>query len=163
MSSITIWWTSMRVDVTPLMFAGLLALSCSPGGLEPAPLDVRNDTCRWCRMTVSDRASAAQIVGRGIEPLFFDDIGCMASFLRDPKNRPHDAVAFVADHRTREWVPAAKAIYMKCPGIETAMASHLIAHVNVASQAADRDTAGCREMTIASVFGQSLPDGGSGR
>ena len=63
-------------------FMSLVVLACSGAPAPPAELQ-RGETCRWCRMAVSDARFAAQF--SATEPLFFDDIGCMQHFLRDPK------------------------------------------------------------------------------
>ena len=53
------------------------------GDAPPAALDTRNETCRSCRMPVSDPRLAAQLAAPGEEPVFFDDIGCLRDFLRE--------------------------------------------------------------------------------
>jgi copper chaperone NosL len=153
---------------TPIVRAGLLLAlllpaACSRTTVAPAPLDPRNESCAWCRMSVSDPRFAAQLVGNGVEPLFFDDIGCMANYLRSPKRGSSDLAAYVADHRTRAWVPAAGAVYVRCPAVDTPMGSHLIAHHDSASAALDPDTKKCDAATAAEIFGNALPRGGGQR
>jgi copper chaperone NosL len=104
-------------------------------------------------MTVSNPRLAAQLVGPGEEPRFFDDIGCLAGALRR-EPRP-DLTAFVADHRTGAWVPARSAVYTRVERLETPMASHLIAHADEASRRADPDAANGVPVTYADVFGAS--------
>src|SRR5512142_3102743 len=91
----------------------LLVLACFGAAAPPAQLQ-RGENCRWCRMAVSDQRCAAQL--SGAEPLFFDDIGCMQHFLSKPKGGAldPDAVTYVADHRTKEWIAAATAVYRRC-------------------------------------------------
>ena len=125
-----------RVEWLPCALAGLLA-ACGGTSLGPAQVDTRNDTCQNCRMPVSNARLAAQIVAPSEEPLFFDDIGCLASFLRRSPALHEGAVAYVADHRTGSWVPAAAASYTIAPGVETPMGSHIIAHLSPASRDAD--------------------------
>ncbi|HEX9670647.1 MAG TPA: nitrous oxide reductase accessory protein NosL [Thermoanaerobaculia bacterium] len=137
------------------LFAG-----CAAGPPPPAQLDTRNETCRHCRMAVSDRRFAAQIVAPWQEPLFFDDVGCLASHLAAAGPRAEGAVAYVADHRTGAWVPAAAAVFSRVVTLETPMASHLIAHRSMASRAADPAAAGGRPIAAAAVFAAgTLPEG----
>ena len=139
--------------------AGLAA--CSRGPVTPAALDTRNDSCGWCRMAVSDARFAAQLAAPAEEPRFFDDVGCLATFLKSGGAPARGQVAFVADHRTRAWVPAAAAVYTKKPGLATPMNSALIAHADAASRDADPDASGGTPVTIREVFGASgVPDGG---
>lgn len=137
------------------LFSMIVAVACARGVAQPAALE-RGESCRWCRMAVSDQRFAAQLTGA--ETLFFDDIGCMANYLRKSKDAA-DLTAYVADHRTREWIPAATASYERCPAVETPMGSHLLAHRDAASARTDHDSANCKAATAAEIFGTSLPKG----
>jgi copper chaperone NosL len=143
-----------------LVLASLLA-GCGPGGpAPPAALDTANETCRWCRMAVSDPRFAAQITAPGEEPLFFDDVGCLRDFLHDRRDPPPQAVAYVADHRTRAWVRAEDAVYTRVPALQTPMGSHLVAHADPASRDADGEAAGGARLSAADVFGPAGARGG---
>jgi copper chaperone NosL len=89
-------------------------------------------------MAVSDVRFAAQLVAPGELPRFFDDVGCLASFLKAGR-APAGAAAFVADHETRAWVRADAAIYTRVAALATPMGSHVIAHADAGSR--DRDPA----------------------
>ena len=140
-----------RVTTLVLVAAvGAVAVAgCRPGSAGPAPLDTRNETCRFCRMSVSDVRFAAQIVAPGAEPVFFDDLGCLSSFLKSTTSLQADAVAYVADHRTKEWVPAVAAVFTRVAGLETPMGSGVIAHKDAGSRDADPAARG----------GQNVPAG----
>jgi copper chaperone NosL len=119
-----------------MRLAALLAvLACSRGPAGPAPLDTRNEVCAHCRMAVSSQRFAGQIVAAGEEPRFFDDLACLAAYLH-ARPPPRGALAYVADHRTGEWVPADRALYSRAP-VDTPMGSHLIAHATAASRDLD--------------------------
>jgi copper chaperone NosL len=124
-----------------LAAAVAVTVACGQAGPRPAALDTRNDQCRFCSMVVSSRFTAAQVVAPGEEPTFFDDLGCLAGWLKDHQ-LVRDAAVFVADHRTGEWVPGVSAVYSRVETIETPMGSHLVAHANEASRAADQAAAG---------------------
>ena len=127
----------MKVPLVAPIGALLLACAaCSGGAVSPATLDTKNDTCSACRMTVSDRRLAAQVVAPGDEPRFFDDLDCLARYLRE-HGLPGDAAVFVADHRTGEWIAATKAVYTRLRHAATPMASGLVAHASPESRAAD--------------------------
>ena len=113
----------------------LAAVACAPGAPEPAPLGAQ-EGCAACRMAVSDPRLAAQIVAPGELPLFFDDLGCLGSFVKRGRV-PAGAVVFVADHRTKAWVRAERAVFTRVPGLATPMGSHLVAHETLASRDAD--------------------------
>jgi copper chaperone NosL len=133
---------------------------CGGGHVEPAALDAANDACRHCRMIVSDARLAAQIVARGEEPQFFDDLGCLREYLRSAQP-PAGAVAFVADHRTGEWVRAVDAVYARSRTVATPMGSGLLAWRDAASRAADPTAAGGEPFAWERAFeGVRLPAGG---
>ena len=132
------------------------ALACSRGPPPPSPVDPRNDSCASCRMMVSDPRTAAQLVIAGEEPLFFDDLGCLARYMREHTPR-RGAMAYVADHRTGSWVPATEAVYVLQPAASTPMGSDLLAYRDLASRDADPVARGGRPLRFGEVFGEALP------
>ncbi len=136
-----------------LVLALCLLTACTQGPPAPAALDTANEACRFCRMAVSDRHFAAQVVAPGEEPLFFDDLGCLAHYLEGGGRVGKGAVTYVADHRTAAWVRAEAATYTEVPGLWTPMGSHRLAHRDAASRDADPAAAGGSPRTYAEVFG----------
>lgn len=130
-----------------------VALACSTQPPQPARLEIGNETCQFCRMVVSDRRFAAQIVANGHEPLFFDDIGCLANFVNQGEV-PSNAVAYVADYREDAWVPAREALYSRCPGLASPMNSGIVA-------SARRSQTFCPSLETAALFGTAGPPGGT--
>ena len=139
--------------LTPL--AAVVAVACSSSPPQPAPLDTRNDQCASCRMAVSDARFAAQIVAAGELPRFFDDLGCLADYLKAGK-APAGAAAFVADHRTKVWIGAVHAVYTRVAGLATPMGSHVIAHTDAASRDQDDSARGGTPVAARELF---PPDG----
>jgi copper chaperone NosL len=87
-------------------------------------------------MTVVDRGFASQIVTPLDEPRFFDDMGCLSTFLTRTPVIPGAAV-YVADRRTGTWVPAGEAVFVRVDDLTAPMGSHIVAYANDASRAAD--------------------------
>jgi len=148
------------VTLLVLVLASLLA--CGGKAPEPAPLDTRNEQCASCRMAVSSPVFASQLVAPGELPRFFDDLGCLAGFLKAGK-APAGAVAFVADHRTRAWVRADRAVYTRVPGLETPMGSHVVAHADAASRDQDKDARAGTPVPVSELFGPAGPPTGERR
>jgi len=101
--------------IAVLMLALLLTGCGQPDGDRPAAIVWDRDTCEYCRMTISDRAHAAEA---WIEPQHrhhkFDDIGCMVNWLHASGRSSEQARLWVADHNHRDqvhWLDARKAWY----------------------------------------------------
>lgn len=138
---------------------GLFVFGCAGGPPRPATLDTLNDACGACRMVVSSPRFAAQIVAPGEEPVFFDDLGCLATYLRERGTQPARAMAYVADHRTGEWVSAAAATFTRVAGLDTPMGSHVIAHSSSSSRDADTAARTGTDVPPATLFTTFIPDG----
>lgn len=124
----------------PFLALPLALAACGGRELRPVAVDTKNDTCASCRMAVSAPRFAAEVVAPGEEPRIFDDLGCLREFLR-AKPLAEGAVLWVADHRTGAFVRGTAAIYTHVPSLATPMGSHLVAHADAASRAADPDAA----------------------
>jgi copper chaperone NosL len=148
-----------RLAALAAAFLAILA-ACASGPPRPATLVPGQEICAYCRMTVSEPRFASQIVASGEEALFFDDHGCLRDFLRAGR-APEGGVAFVADHRTLQWVEAGRAVYTRVPGLHTPMGSGLIAHADAASRDADPVAKRGTALSAADVFGATLPAGGA--
>jgi copper chaperone NosL len=148
-----------RVAAAALSGLILALASCRGGAPEPAALDTKNEQCGFCRMAVSDARFAGQLVAPGEIPRFFDDLGCLGSFLK-AGSLPRGALVYVADHRTKAWLRAEAAVYTRVPGLATPMSSHLIAHGDAASRDADPDASGGSSARIEDVFGPAGPPRG---
>lgn len=131
----------------------LLLCSCACARKLPAPVDpAPSDACTFCRMAVSDVHFAAEVVAPGEEPRFFDDVGCLATWLK-AATVPDGAIAFVADHRDGHWTVAGNAVYTRALHLSTPMGSGIIAHADAASRDLDSAAAGGRPLTPGDVFG----------
>ena len=144
-----------------LLAIAVCAAACGGGSVEPVDIDTRNDRCSWCRMAVSDLRFAAQVVAPLEEPRIFDDIGCLRDWLARGGTARRGAIAYVTDHRTKAWVPAADAVYARVSGMSTPMASGIVAYAEPSSRAADPEAAGGEALTARDVFGADLPPGGA--
>jgi copper chaperone NosL len=130
----------------------LVLAGCSLSRTTPAALDTSGrESCAFCRMAIVDGTTAAQLVAPGEEPRFFDDLGCLRSYLSTTK-LPWKAIVYVADHRTKSWVPLSQAVYARQPALETPMGSQLIAHANAASRARDDAARGATPLSASDVF-----------
>jgi copper chaperone NosL len=126
------------------------AAACGSGAPSPAAAQ-GGVPCSRCAMVVVDWKLAAQLVARGEEPRFFDDIGCLAAFLAAHPAVP-GARAFVADHRSGEWVDADLAVYSRDEAIATPMGSHIVAHATEGAAASDPSLRSAVRLSASDVF-----------
>jgi copper chaperone NosL len=152
----------VRMRALAAALPALALAACTSEPLQPALLDTRNEACASCRMAVSESRFASQLVAPGELPRFFDDLGCLASFLEAGQS-PASATVFVADHRTREWIRADRAVYTRISAIATPMGSHLIAHASIDSRDQDPAAREGQPVPAASIFGPAGPPIGSRR
>ena len=81
--------------------------------LNPKKVHWDRDMCERCKMVLSDRKFSAQAInpenGRNY---VFDDIGCVILWFKENKIACKDnAVIWVNDAKTGEWIDARKAFY----------------------------------------------------
>lgn len=117
------------------ILTGVVCAACATGPPRPQAIRLGEDACAHCRMTIVSMKTVAQIVTPGGEPVMFDEIGCLRDYLG---NHPvtEEAVVYVADHRTGEWIDAARAVFSRTSE-QTPMGSGLLAHADIASRDSD--------------------------
>jgi copper chaperone NosL len=138
------------IRATALLVSAALLLGCSrrDQGLGPPELQLGQTDCAQCGMTVSDDRYAAAVIvqtpaGERVARIF-DDIGCMAAYLREQ----HDGkvlAQYVKDYNTRGWLVADQAFYVRASSIRSPMGYGLLA---TAGQDAARAAAGARNGKI---------------
>jgi len=114
--------------------------ACSAATVRPVALHTGEDACAHCRMTIVSTRTAAEIVSPGGEPVLFDELGCLRSYLA-AHPLSDEAVVFVVDHRSGAWVEARHAVFTET-GAQTPMASGLLAYADHASREADPAASG---------------------
>lgn len=107
-----------------LVVCALMLSSCAPNDPAPTPL-YPEDQCSSCRMTISNKAFASEIISDDGTVLKFDDLRCLEDYRQEHPDE-HAAAIFVTDYESGEWMPYAKGIVVPT-GIETPMGSGRIA------------------------------------
>lgn len=112
--------------LTPLfLMITLCGAACISSALEPVEI-YPEDMCSRCRMAISDKRFAAEILLEPGVARKFDDLGCLLSDLRDAPSGK-EPPAFAVDFGKREWVNVKEAYYVRSERISTPMRSGLIA------------------------------------
>jgi copper chaperone NosL len=85
----------------------LLAAACTPGIGQPAEPIWGKQACAHCSMLVTEKPPAAQLTLSDGTRKFFDDVGCMVSWIDHERLTPRAMWV----RRGDAWVPAAEARY----------------------------------------------------
>ncbi|HVY54775.1 MAG TPA: nitrous oxide reductase accessory protein NosL [Thermodesulfobacteriota bacterium] len=94
----------------------------------PQAVHYGEDVCERCRMIISDKRFAAQFINQKGEAVKFDDVGCMADYMKEQGNAGQKPLAvYVADFSTGEWLDAEKAYYLRNPGLGSPMGYNIAA------------------------------------
>lgn len=112
-----------------LALAMALAIAAACTRPAPRPIAWNDEVCRHCHMTIADPRFAAELVTSKGRVHAFDDVSCLAAFVR--------AGAVRADQVHSLWVydylepgslrAARRAIYLEVDTLWTPMGSHLLA------------------------------------
>ena len=104
----------------------LVVASCQSATQEPVAIEA-NDMCAFCRMSISEKRYAAELIDRDGEAFKFDDIGCMTNFRKEKKNDGPIRATFVMDFERREWLKAEDAFYVRSAEFKTPMSGGIVA------------------------------------
>lgn len=120
----------MRISptiVVPFGIAMILVLAnCQSATLEPVAIEA-HDMCAFCRMSISEKRFAAELIDRDGEVAKFDDISCMANFRKQRKDVGSISATWVMDFERREWLKGEDAFYVRSPEIRTPMSGGIVA------------------------------------
>ena len=114
----------VRAAALAAIAAQLYVPGCAPSTIKPVDIHPE-DACANCRMAVSDKAFASEIILQNGEALKFDDLVCLEDY-RKKEPTAKIAAIFVSDYETKEWLAFEKSIIVET-GIATPMGSGKIA------------------------------------
>jgi copper chaperone NosL len=103
----------------------ILLAGCRTGPPEPVEIEA-SDMCALCRMAISEKQYAAEIIDPDETPAKFDDIACMIRYAKE-HGRRRTAAIFAVDYPSRRWIGAASAHYVQSEKIPSPMRGGLIA------------------------------------
>ncbi len=116
--------TRRHVGVTMFLVA---LTACTAGPPEPIEITLNEENCSFCRMAVSQREFAAQVVTVTGAFDTFDDIGCLRDWIKE-HHPPEASGIFVVDYQTGQWIDARTASYVHSKKLPTPMSSGFAAY-----------------------------------
>ncbi|MBX3290904.1 MAG: nitrous oxide reductase accessory protein NosL [Acidobacteria bacterium] len=128
---------------TILLSLSVLLIACASGDIKPVPIEY-GDMCSFCRMAISEKQFASQIITPDERVHKFDDIGCLLRFRKTTGDQAKEAAIFVTDHDSHQWLRAEKAFFVRSTSVKTPMGSGILAY-------GDQAKAGDGSMTFAAL------------
>ena len=115
----------MQKAFSVFLFLFLLAsINCTR---SLAPVDIEDgDMCSFCRMAISEKRYAAEVIMNDESVFKFDDIGCMLRYQK-AKGSAEAAAIYVADSETKKWLKVDDAFFVRSTTAKTPMGSGIVA------------------------------------
>jgi hypothetical protein len=102
----------MRAGMRWLLLSIALLAACRDGADKPLEPVWGKQPCDHCAMLLDEPRFAGQLVTADGTRLYFDDVGCLAAWLREHETA---ASAAVWVHRGDQWTPARDARFVAGP------------------------------------------------
>lgn len=135
-------WIMLRP--TKLLWLALVLLAaCSAGEIKPVPIE-DGDMCSSCKMAISEKQFAAEIITEDEQVLKFDDIACLLRYQKAQGDKLKAAAIFVTDYETRQWLRAEDAFFSRSETVKTPMGGGILAF-------GDRSKAGSEVLKFADL------------
>lgn len=112
-----------------LIIGATVLTNCQKQVVEPVAL-APEDMCAYCKMAISEKRYAAELIDSEGEAFKFDDIGCMVNFIRSKRNTTKIVAYFVMDFDERQWIKGDDARYVSSSELKTPMSGGIIAFKN---------------------------------
>lgn len=109
-----------------LWLVSLPLAGCQKSALEPVAI-APEDMCSSCRMAISEKRYAAELIDNQGQAFKFDDINCMTRFTREMRDQASIAARFVMDFEAKSWLEAEGAYYVQSTAIKTPMGGGIVA------------------------------------
>lgn len=111
------------------LFLILILSACNPG---PQDVTIGHDECAHCRMIISERPFASQLVSTTGKVWFFDSVECLAAYeIADSIEEGRIHSRWVPDFPNPDtWVPVHDAFFLHSSQLRSPMGLHLTAYSN---------------------------------
>jgi copper chaperone NosL len=109
----------------------LILITISSCNINPEPIQYGHDECSFCKMTIIDKAHAAQLVTKKGKQFKYDAIECMVWNVNEVPALAEKSILLVADYLgPGTMLPAEKASYIVSNHIKSPMGANLSAVAN---------------------------------
>ena len=112
-----------RVYITATLIV-LFITGCGKKEVQPVEI-YPEDNCSHCRMTVSEKAYASEIIAENGDVMKFDDLQCLEQY-RKKNPALKIAAIFVTDFESKQWLRYEQSVIVKT-GLQSPMGSGKVA------------------------------------
>ncbi len=106
----------------------LLLIAAGCGNQLPRPAEIEeNDMCAQCKMAISQKQYAAEMVDRDGNVYKFDNLDCMVRYVSGHGLKEKAAAWFVMDSDGKQWLDPRQAFLVKSASIPGPMGSGILA------------------------------------
>lgn len=116
----------MRVRDAMGLLTLIAVVACNSGAPKPDAIRPDEDSCASCRMQISERRFATEVLTAEGQYLKFDDLGCFRSYLQNKPELRAESM-WVTSYETGLWMDARSAAYLLDSGERTPMGSGIVA------------------------------------
>ena len=148
----------MKLLATMLVIS--LLIGCDSRATGPVPIG-SDDACASCRMLISERRYAAEMLDSDGTIYKFDDIACMMRFARARGKNSPSVRFYVTDYATgRDWMDARQASFARLRNSSSSpMASGLAAFRNANDAARSMGAGSTRLLSFSDLWTDSTDKG----
>jgi copper chaperone NosL len=106
----------------------LLLIAAGCGNQLPRPAEIEeNDMCAQCKMAISEKQYAAEMVDRDGNVYKFDNLDCLVRYVSGHALKEKAAAWFVMDSDGKQWLDSRQAFLVKSASIPGPMGSGILA------------------------------------
>ena len=128
-----------------ILFAALALVACTAGEVKPVDIEA-SDMCANCKMAISEKQFAAEMITTNDEVLKFDDIKCLMKYRAGHADKVAGSTSFVVDHASGKWIRADKAYFVRSATVKTPMSGNVLAFSDKAKADAEAAASGSEAM-----------------
>jgi copper chaperone NosL len=144
------WFKRKPAVAVILMLAGITLTACSAHG--PRPIQLNKDACAYCKMSITEASFATQMNTVKGRDYVFDDLVCMASYIKE-NNNVEMAKAYVANFCTpTEFVDLDDAVLIHSDSLRSPMGGNIAGFASEDSASVYKSRFAAREITWASIL-----------
>ncbi|MCA0429973.1 MAG: nitrous oxide reductase accessory protein NosL [Bacteroidetes bacterium] len=123
-------FTKKKSNVALAAFALTFILtSCGQSG--PEKINLNKDDCDNCKMSISDKRFACELVTEKGRVYKFDDISCLVSFNQENKDKTNNALFYIQDYITpNELIQHSNLIFITGENVNSPMGGNIAAFSN---------------------------------